>query len=565
MANAYGNTDGTSNSKFRIVCEYTATDRNNGYYQYRYRFYIQVTTGNFYGTNITKSWGGTTSVSGTGKYGYSSYYTKNVAYGSNFTLGSTAYAQYTGSQTYRSQISGSTKIATAPTKTYTVAYNANGGSGAPGKQTKTYGKTLKLSTTKPTRTGYTFQGWGTSSGDTSVNYAAGANYTANASITLYAIWKANTYTVTYDANGGSNAPGNQTKTYGVTLVLTSSIPTRTNYNFIGWGTSAASTTVAYEPGSNYTGNATITLYAIWELAYSEPTITNLTADRCNALGELSDEGQYAKVVFNWQIDAINSGGLTDVVIQWKLSSETDWNSTTAVSGGTVTSGAVDKVIGGNTLDTEYDYDIQVVVTDAKGNATYSIVLPAMKYIIDFLSGGNGVAIGKPAYREGFDIAMDTYFNNNVALLNNIWLQGELSSGEFQNICRINENGQVELDWTTGGLKGRVMKELWSGTWSSGTLSGLTELPYYNVLAIGVSFSTTDSSENAIIIGFRVGSNFIFSGAIRSGSDTRFISGTFQTTTGTNLQYYNGLAMHTIGTVINSYVGNRKVYSIYGLL
>ena len=135
MANAYGNTDGTSNSKFRIVCEYTATDQNNGYYQYRYRFYIQVTTGNFYGTNITKSWGGTTSVSGTGKYGYSSYYTKNVAYGSNFTLGSTAYAQYTGSQTYRSQISGSTKIANAPTKTYTVAYNANGGSGAPGKRT----------------------------------------------------------------------------------------------------------------------------------------------------------------------------------------------------------------------------------------------------------------------------------------------------------------------------------------------------------------------------------------------------------------------------------------------
>ena len=479
MANAYGNTDGTSNSKFRIVCEYTATDQNNGYYQYRYRFYIQVTTGNFYGTNITKSWGGTTSVSGTGKYGYSSYYTKNVAYGSNFTLGSTAYAQYTASQTYKSQISGSKKIATAPTKTYTITYNANGGSGAPGKQTKTYGKTLKLSTTKPTRTGYTFQGWGTSASG-SVVYAAGANYTANASDTLYAIWKANTYTVTYNANGGSGAPSNQTKTYGVTLKLSTAKPTRTNYNFLGWGTSAASTTVAYAPGANYTGNAAITLYAIWELAYSEPTITNLTADRCNALGELSDEGQYAKVVFNWQIDAINSGGLTDVVIQWKQSSETEWNSMTAVSGGTVTSGTVDKVIGGNTLDTEYDYDIQVVVTDAKGNATYSIVLPAMKYIIDFLSGGNGIAIGKPAYREGFDVAMDTYFNHNVALLNNIWLQGELSSGEFQNICRMNEDNQVELDWTSGGLKGRFRKKLWSGNWSSGSIT-IPELPYYNML------------------------------------------------------------------------------------
>lgn len=416
MANAYGNTDGTSNSKFRIVCEYTATDQNNGYYQYRYRFYIQVTTGNFYGTNITKSWGGTTSVRGTGKYGYSSYYTKNVAYGSNFTLGSTAYAQYTASQTYRSQISGSTKIATAPTKTYTITYNANGGSGAPGKQTKTYGKTLKLSTTKPTRTGYTFQGWGTSASG-SVVYAAGANYTANASDTLYAIWKANTYTVKYDANGGTGAPSNQTKTYGVTLKLSTAKPTRTNYNFLGWGTSAASTTVAYAPGANYTGNAAITLYAIWELAYSEPTVTNLTADRCNALGELSDEGQYAKVVFNWQIDAINSGGLIDVVIQWKQASATEWNSLTAVSGGIATSGAVSKVVGNNALDTEYDYDIQIVVTDTKGNATYSIVLPAMKYIIDFLSGGNGVRIGGPASRVGFRDQFNTVFSNGCANVN----------------------------------------------------------------------------------------------------------------------------------------------------
>ena len=417
MANAYGNTVGTANSKFRVVCEYSSSDLNNGYYQYRYRFYIQVTTGNFYGTNITKSWGGTTSVSGTGTYGYSNYYTKNIAYGSAFTLGSTAYAQYTASQTYRSQISGSTKIATAPTKTYTITYNANGGSGAPGKQTKTYGKTLKLSTTKPTRTGYTFQGWGTSATDTSVNYAAGANYTSNANITLYAIWKANTYTVKYNANGGSGAPGNQTKTYGVNLTLSSTKPTRTNYNFLGWGTSAASTTVAYDAGGSYTTNADITLYAIWELAYSKPVVTNLIADRCNASGELAEDGQYAKVVFNWQIDAVNSGGLTSVVIQWKQSSATAWNSTTAVSGGTATSGAVSKVVGNNALDTEYDYDIQIVVTDTKGNATYSIVLPAMKYIIDFLSGGNGVRIGGPASRVGFRDQFNTVFSNGCANVN----------------------------------------------------------------------------------------------------------------------------------------------------
>ena len=104
-----------------------------------------------------------------------------------------------------------------------MSYNANGGSGAPANQTKWRDQTLKLSTTKPTRTGYTFQGWGTSASDTSADYASGANYTGNASITLYAIWKAITYTVKYNANGGSGAPANQTKTYGKTLTLSDMI------------------------------------------------------------------------------------------------------------------------------------------------------------------------------------------------------------------------------------------------------------------------------------------------------------------------------------------------------
>lgn len=163
---------------------------------------------------------------------------------------------------------------------YTVKYNANGGSGAPSSQTKWKDKTLKLSTTKPTRTGYTFQGWGISAGDTSVDYAAGANYTANAAITLYAIWKANTYTVKYNANGGSGAPANQTKTHGAALTLSSTKPTRTSvdddgvlttYTFKGWATSATSTSVSYKSGASYTTNASITLYAVWSKTVSIST------------------------------------------------------------------------------------------------------------------------------------------------------------------------------------------------------------------------------------------------------------------------------------------------------
>ena len=159
---------------------------------------------------------------------------------------------------------------------YTVKYNANGGSGAPSSQTKWKDQTLTLSTTKPTRTGYTFQGWATSATG-SVAYASGANYTTNASVTLYAVWKAITYTIKYNANGGSGAPSSQTKTYGKTLTLSSTKPTRTSiedngtlteYTFKGWATSATSTSVAYQAGASYTANASVTLYAVWSKTVS---------------------------------------------------------------------------------------------------------------------------------------------------------------------------------------------------------------------------------------------------------------------------------------------------------
>ena len=75
---------------------------------------------------------------------------------------------------------------------YTIKYNANGGSNAPNSQTKTQWKDLTLRTAKPTRTGYTFQGWATTSAKANagtVDYKAGAVYKSNSKVTLYAVWK----------------------------------------------------------------------------------------------------------------------------------------------------------------------------------------------------------------------------------------------------------------------------------------------------------------------------------------------------------------------------------------
>lgn len=62
---------------------------------------------------------------------------------------------------------------------------------------------------------------------------------------------AQTYTVSYNANGGSNTPASQTKVHGVTLTLSSTIPYRFNYEFLGWSTSSSATTATYTAGASY--------------------------------------------------------------------------------------------------------------------------------------------------------------------------------------------------------------------------------------------------------------------------------------------------------------------------
>ena len=146
---------------------------------------------------------------------------------------------------------------------YTVSFDANGGENAPDIQTKYYKADLTLSSDIPFRSGYTFQGWDTSATATSPEYQPGGSYSQDKDITLYAVWKSNTYTITYDPNGGTGAPVAQTINGG-SAVLSSATPSRPHHRFLGWAISRTAQTAAYAPGSTYTGGTDITLYAVWE-------------------------------------------------------------------------------------------------------------------------------------------------------------------------------------------------------------------------------------------------------------------------------------------------------------
>ena len=86
---------------------------------------------------------------------------------------------------------------------YKIKYDLNGGTGTFEDQLKGDNEDLKLNSDVPTKTGYTFLGWSTSKDESEIKYMAGSSYTDNESVVLYAIWNIKSYTVMFDANGGS--------------------------------------------------------------------------------------------------------------------------------------------------------------------------------------------------------------------------------------------------------------------------------------------------------------------------------------------------------------------------
>lgn len=185
---------------------------------------------------------------------------------------------------------------------YGIYYNGNGATGgATGAQTKWYGQNLTLNSNGFTRPGYSFWHWNTNNVNTGISYNAGGTYTANSGATLYAIWNP---IIHYDANGGSDVPADQIKTFGTNIDLTDAIPVRDKYDFVEWNTAADGSGTSYHPGDTYTSNTALTLYAIWEKrATAKVKVDGAWHEgdiKCKVNGEWIDaDSLYVKIGNEW--------------------------------------------------------------------------------------------------------------------------------------------------------------------------------------------------------------------------------------------------------------------------
>lgn len=213
-----------------------------------------------YSSGNSGSFTGTFSVSG---YGASTQ-TITVAF-TNFTT------DWQGNVTSSSSKNVSFSVSVPAVQSYTVYYDANGGTGAPSSQSKYKDQSLTISSTTPSRTGYLFQGWATSSNG-GVAYNSGSTYSANANITLYAVWKAKTVDVYFYSNTSDNFNLTNIYTYGKSgQCFINPSWSREGYSQIGWSTSSSATTAEYSV-TNQVSDAwieensgkSIALFAVWQ-------------------------------------------------------------------------------------------------------------------------------------------------------------------------------------------------------------------------------------------------------------------------------------------------------------
>ena len=212
---------------------------------------------------------------------------QKIPYGSSYEIkdikaltGHTYGGVYSGSLTGTMDVGNKSVSLKFITNQYTVVFDKNGGSGTMSNQSFVYGTAQDLIANTYTRTGYTFTGWNTAANGSGTAYADqeavnNLTDTNGATVTLYAQWRAHTYTVTYDRNKPSNATAtvsgttaDSTHTYDVAKNLTTNGYSLTGWTFTGWNTKADGSGTAYENGANVknlasANEATVTLYAQW--------------------------------------------------------------------------------------------------------------------------------------------------------------------------------------------------------------------------------------------------------------------------------------------------------------
>lgn len=195
----------------------------------------------------------------------------------------------------------------------------------------------------------------------SVSYTGGSRKHYYSGAYFYWYPNAPRYTVTYNANGGTNPPQNTEKVWGDGAVISNIPPKRPNYDFVEWNTKADGTGEHIKLGEAWSSNRNLTLYAIWKKSYNSPVLSFIKCERMST-------GKRLSLGVSWSIDTTMAPGNTpgQLIIRFRKLGTTTWtNAYTATPSSLVGSVMVNP---DDTISTQADYEVQAYISDTYGPA-----------------------------------------------------------------------------------------------------------------------------------------------------------------------------------------------------
>ena len=383
-------------------------------------------------------------------------------------------------------------------------------------------------------------------------YAAGGAWsgssTASVSITVDPLAS---YAVTYNANGGSGAPAAQTKWYGETLTLSSTRPTRANYNFLGWSTSSTATSATYQPSASYTTNAALTLYAVWQLAATSPSITKLVAYRSDSSGNRIDDASTdttnITIQYGWSVDT----GASSRQIQFSLGGTAQTAITLSANSGENT------VTYEKSLGIAATLAVSATLTDLKHSlsATRSVTVPVIFKPFSMTNEGLSAAFFGVASQTGNRLLK--VFGSLYTIGYSIFARSMSLTSASTNPSTTQNGAELRLEDSTGMFTGRLLQRFnTSGEWlvleAHRKLSGVDK---YQTVSIGLdanckpmlALSSTQSSPNAKQAWHKTISGWTQLASAKSGTEMSITTTSYNeilvcavcTTTSSNVRAYAG--------------------------
>ena len=225
----------------------------------------------------------------------------------------------------------------------------------------------------------------------------------------WGIYVQNKSAVTLTISNAAGAYGSTIKAYSITGgSYSGSSSTLTTGVLVSSGTYTFTGKVTDSRGRTATKTVSISV-----VAYSPPSFTGYSSYRSNSSGTASDTGTYIRGLVNYTYASCSSKNSVTRATYYKRSSATSWtNASKSFSSGTAFT------FGGGNISTEYTYDVKYTLTDAFSTISVTVTVSTAAVLMDFLSGGRGIAIGKVAETENcLEVSQDwtTKLNGPVYL------------------------------------------------------------------------------------------------------------------------------------------------------